>query len=156
MIGQNSTLPCAFSDKLPAMSSANQNKILRQHLNIIHKARETFIKNENSEKVSWALRHNVHMSNANIFVSGDSVYKRSWGHHWKGHSASPSTDSSIANHNPAIFSVPPGPEKLIKSPQADKKHWQFQHVHAFNNNTFADFRPANKHKLISSYVVQVI
>ena len=39
------------------------------------------------------------------------------------HSVSLGTDPPLANHNPAIFSVPPqGTEKLNKSPpQADKK-----------------------------------
>ena len=32
-----------------------------------------------------------------------------------------STDPSLANHNPAIFSVPSGTEKRNKSPQAIKK-----------------------------------
>ena len=29
-------------------------------------------------------------------------------------------------------------------------------LHMFNNNAFADFRTANKHVLIPSYVIQVI
>ena len=35
------------------------------------------------------------------------------------HSVSLGTDSHLANHNPATFSVPPGTEKLNLSPQAD-------------------------------------
>lgn len=31
--------------------------------------------------------------------------------------------SPLANHNPAIFSVPRGTEKLNKSTEADKKPW---------------------------------
>ena len=37
------------------------------------------------------------------------------------YSVSLGTDPPLANHNPAIFSVPPGTEKLNKFPQADKK-----------------------------------
>ena len=58
----------------PAMPSINHTKILQQHLNIIRKAREVFIMNENSEKIRRELRHNVRTSNDNIFISGDSVY----------------------------------------------------------------------------------
>ena len=44
------------------------------HLNIIYKAREAFITNENSKKIRRALRHNILTSNDNTFVTGDSVY----------------------------------------------------------------------------------
>ena len=66
------------------MSSLNRGKILSQHLNIIYKAREAFIMNENSEKIPRALRHNVRANNYNIIVSGDSVhYKRASDRRWK-------------------------------------------------------------------------
>ena len=61
---------------------------------------------------------------------------------------------SQANHNPAIFSVPPGTGKLSKSPQVDKKPWFMSNIlHMFNNNTYADFRTAYKHILIASYII---
>ena len=41
----------------------------------------------------------------------------------------------LANHNPAIFSVPPGTEKLDKSPQTDKNPDNFSVFYVFNNNT---------------------
>ena len=37
------------------------------------------------------------------------------------HSVNLGTDPSLANHNPAISSVPPGTGKLIKFTKADKK-----------------------------------
>ena len=41
--------------------------------------------NENSEKIQRALRHKMHTSNDNIFVSGDSVcYKRASNRRWRG------------------------------------------------------------------------
>ena len=43
------------------------------------------------------------------------------------HSFSLGTDSYKVNHNPAIFSVPRGTERLSKFPQADKKPWQFEY-----------------------------
>ena len=50
------------------------------------------------------------------------------------HSASLGTDPSLlANHNPAIFSIPLGTEKLNKSPR----------LHIFDN-TYTDFRTAYK------------
>ena len=84
-IGQNPSLPCAFSDKLPALSKVDHSNIIRQHLNTLHKAREAFVMNENSEKIRRALRHNVRTSNDNIYVTGDSVYyKRACDRRWRG------------------------------------------------------------------------
>ena len=59
-------------------------KIISDHLNI-HKAQEAFIKSENSEKIRRALRHNISISDDNIFVTGDSVYcKRASDRRWRG------------------------------------------------------------------------
>ena len=54
----------------------------------------------------------------------------------------------LANHNPAIFSVPPGTEKLSKYPPSSR--------HVFNNNTYVDFRIDYKHITIPSYAIQII
>ena len=53
---QNPSLSCAFTDKLPALSMTQQSKIIRDYFNIIHKAREAFMMNENFEKIRIALR----------------------------------------------------------------------------------------------------
>ena len=60
-------------------------KIISDHLNIIHKAREAFIMNKNSEKIQRTLRQNIRTSNDNIFVTGDSVYyKQGSNRRWRG------------------------------------------------------------------------
>ena len=41
------------------------------------------------------------------------------------------TDPPLANHSPAIVSVPPATEILNESPHADEKSWWFQHVARF-------------------------
>ena len=56
VIGQNPSLPCAFTDKSPALSMTQYNKIISYHLNIIHKAQKVFIINKNSEKIRRELR----------------------------------------------------------------------------------------------------
>ena len=84
-VSQNPSLPCKFTDKLWALSTTQHSKIISDHLNITRKAWETFIMNENSEKIQRALRHKMHTSNDNIFVSGDSVcYKRASNRRWRG------------------------------------------------------------------------
>ena len=56
----------------------------------------------------------------------------------------PPPHPSPNKHNPLIFSVPPGTEKLNNSSQASKEHLYFQYVghDMFNNSTYSDFRTA--------------
>ena len=72
-IGQNPSLSCAFTENNPALSMTQHIKIIRDYLNIIHKAREAFIMNKNSEQIQTTLRHNIGTSNGNIFVTINSV-----------------------------------------------------------------------------------
>ena len=82
---QNPSLPCAFTDKLPALLMTQHSKIISYHLNIIHKAQEAFTMNESSEKIRRARRHNIRTSHDNIFVTGDCVYyKRASDRRWRG------------------------------------------------------------------------
>ena len=59
--------------------------------------------------------------------------------------------TSPSKPHPAIFSVPPGTEKLKsysrQSPDSSNM------LHVFNNETYTDFRTANKHVLIPNYVI---
>ena len=64
--GQKILLPYDFNDIFPAMSNMNHNEVLRQHVSAIHKAREAFITNENSQKIRRASRQNIWTSNDNI------------------------------------------------------------------------------------------
>ena len=59
----------------------------------------------------------------------------------------------LANHNPAIFSVPGGTEKVRQT----KNPHNSNVLPMFNNNTYIDFRTAyHKRVLIPSYFIQVI
>ena len=61
--------------------------------------------------------------------------------------------TTLANHNPAIFSVPGGTEKLRQTKRTENSSV----LPMFNNNTRIDFRTAyNKHVLILSYFIQAI
>ena len=68
------------------------------------------------------------------------------------------TDTTLINHNPAIFSVAPGTENLNNPPpprQTKAMIYNSNVLHIVNNNTYADFRKAYKDILILS-VIQVI
>ena len=62
----------------------------------------------------------------------------------------------LPNPNQAIFSVPQVMKNLSSPPRQTKTHGNSNMLHMFKNNTHADFRWANKHVLITSYVIQVI
>ena len=63
----------------------------------------------------------------------------------------------IQCYKSAIFSVPKGTEQINKSSKLDKIiHDNFNILHMFNYRTCTDFRTANKHVLIPSYVIRVI
>ena len=51
---------------------------------------------------------------------------------------------------PSNLFCPPDTEKLINSPQVDKSPANSSMLQMFNNNTYLDFRTANKLVLVSS------
>ena len=63
---------------------------------------------------------------------------------------------TLVNHNPTIFSVPPGTEKLSKFPRQTKSHDNCNMFHMFNSKIYTDFRTVYNHVLIPSYVIEVI
>ena len=60
------------------------------------------------------------------------------------HSVNLGTDPSLANHNPAISSVPQALENLLSPPRQTKSPDNSNVLHVFNNNTYTNFRNALK------------
>ena len=84
-IGQNPILPCAATGKPPALIHTPTSKILEENLRYLHKARQVFIKSENSDWIKRALNHNIQTYRDTRFLTGDSVYfKRAHGKRWRG------------------------------------------------------------------------
>ena len=84
-LGQNPRLPSATDDKPPACTPGSSTKALRDSLDAIHKARESFIQSESSERIRRALNHNVRTSSDKKFLTGDSVYyKKANERCWRG------------------------------------------------------------------------
>ena len=84
-LGQNPRLPSVTDDKPPAYTPRSSTKALRDNLDAIHKARESFIQIESSERIRRALNHNVGTSSDTKFLTGDSVYhKRANERRWRG------------------------------------------------------------------------
>ena len=85
VFGRNPVLPSLQTDKPPALSEETSCEVIRNNLNAMHAARQAHIRNESSEKVRRALRHNVRTTGEIRYVTGDSVYyKRKDSKKWKG------------------------------------------------------------------------
>ena len=75
-IGKNPKLPSTLNKKVPALARQPASKIVSNNLDVIHRARETFIASESSEKIRRALSHNVRTSGDVKYITGDCVYYR--------------------------------------------------------------------------------
>ena len=99
-IGTNPKLPSTLTDTLPSLTAPVTSKVLSDHLQAIHKAREAFIACENSDKIRRALTHNVRSSGDVKYVTGDSVYFK--------------RDDTSAWHGPGKVLGQDGQQVLIK------------------------------------------
>ena len=84
-IGTNPKSPSTHNAKTPALTSIPTNKIVIKNLEAIHRAREAFIANENSEKLRRTLSHNIRITGYIKYLTGDSVnFKRMDSDEWHG------------------------------------------------------------------------
>ena len=72
VFGKNFNFPSVVSNKLPALSTTT-NEIIKDKLQVLHNARQNFIKSESSEKVKRAFRHKTRTFSGCTFVAGDQV-----------------------------------------------------------------------------------
>ena len=85
VFGKNPRLPNILNGSLPSMETTTTSEYLANNLNAMNKARISYIKAENQEKVKRALRHNVSSSVDTKYVTGDRVYiKRRDDNRWSG------------------------------------------------------------------------
>ena len=85
VLGTNPKLPSFMVDQPPALTAKPTSKILAKNLEALHKARESFIACENSERIRRALSHNIRTSGDIKYLTGDRVYfKRANNREWHG------------------------------------------------------------------------
>ena len=109
-IGRNPTFPMAVENDLPANTSVPVSDVVRNNLNTMHQARETYIKLENSQKLKRSVSSNARTSNGAKFFIGDQVfYKRDEAREWKGPASVIGQDGQkvIIKHGPYNVSVHP-------------------------------------------------
>lgn len=74
VIGGNPQVPSALSDDLPALSSKSTYQIIKDNLQALHRARETFIAFENSVRIQRALTHHIKAIGEIKYLTGDNFY----------------------------------------------------------------------------------
>ena len=76
VFGYNPNLPSVLVDKLPALESTTSSDIVQQNMNAMHISRQNFIAAESSEKIRWALRHQVCSYSDIVYVNGDNILSK--------------------------------------------------------------------------------
>lgn len=85
VFGFNGNIPTLMGEENPALYENDDNDYMRKLLNIIHKARISFIENEYSEKIQRALRSSIREHNIEDIEIGEKVYyKRNMDKEWRG------------------------------------------------------------------------
>ena len=84
VFGKNPNLPNIMTSGPPALEGSTTSEVLAKHLNVLHSARQAFIKSESDERIRRALRHKIRASEQR-FENGDLVYyKRQGQEKWLG------------------------------------------------------------------------
>ena len=73
VLSRNITLPSVTTSKLPALDSRSNSDVVRDNLNAMHKARESYIKAESSERIMRALRKNIRTYSEVEFIPREKV-----------------------------------------------------------------------------------
>ena len=85
VFGFNPGIPDNFNSSPPALEIPESSTIVRNNLNALHSARQSFLKLESCEKVKRALRHNIRESTVYDVENGQEVYyKRNDSNKWHG------------------------------------------------------------------------
>ena len=85
VFGRNGSFPSVIHDKLPALDNEFSTEYMRKSLDVLHSARENYVKAESSDKLRRALRLKTRTHTAKLFEISLSVYfKREDSSRWKG------------------------------------------------------------------------
>ena len=77
VFGRNPNLPSVLTSKPPALRTHTPSKLIAEHLNAIHLARQSFIESESSNKLKVALQKHLKTPICSKeFANGDHVYYR--------------------------------------------------------------------------------
>ena len=85
VFGKNPNLPTVIGSEPPALEGLSSSKLIADHLNCMHTAREAFIESEASDKLRRALLRKTRTATSLVYEVGDLVYyKRNDSKRWRG------------------------------------------------------------------------
>ncbi len=84
VFGFNPVFPNVNKNQLPALEKKIDSKVVADNLNVLHAAKEAFLKNESNELLCRALLHNVRSTNLEELENGQIVYYKRGELHWRG------------------------------------------------------------------------
>ena len=85
VFGKNATFPSNLHNKLPALDDQCDSAVMRDNLNVLHAARENYMKLESCAKLKKALRSKTRTHTAKSLQIGQRVYfKRNRSEKWRG------------------------------------------------------------------------
>ena len=85
VFGKDPNIPVSMDNKIPANDPEFHSQLVKDNLNALHKARESFIHQESAEKLSRALNRQTRTYSNQQFLVGDEVYyKREKSSKWQG------------------------------------------------------------------------
>ena len=85
VFGKNPSLPSILNNKLPALEGVSASKLVADHINALHQARQEMIKLEASEKIRRAIKSKTRTHTNTHYLPGEEVYyKREGEDRWKG------------------------------------------------------------------------
>ena len=145
VFGTNPNIPGVSSSNLPALEGTTPSQIVANHLNSLHKAREAYIKVENSDRLRRALIGRVYEGTHQRFLPGDTVYfKRTNTKEWHGPAKVIGQDgTSVLVKNGGLL-VKVHPCKMVLKQEADnqlnhKERSRAQETNSDDTSTQRDF-----------------
>ncbi|XP_063676591.1 uncharacterized protein LOC134812913 [Bolinopsis microptera] len=122
VFGTNPNIPGVTSSNLPALEGTTPSQIVANHLNSLHKAREAYVKVENSDRLRRALIGRVYEGTHQRFLPGDTVYfKRTNTKEWHGPAKVIGQDgTSVLVKNGGLL-VKVHPCKMVLKQEADEQ-----------------------------------
>ena len=85
VFGRDPTLPNVMENSIPANDPQYYSNVVRENLEALHRARESFIHQESSEKLARALNKQTRTYSDRVFMNNDNVfYKRDHSAKWQG------------------------------------------------------------------------
>ena len=108
MFGQNPRLPSVLDADLPACEATTSSQMVADHINALHKARESYMQAEASSRIKKALKANIR-NTGGPFLSGDRVFYKRDNDKWRGPASVIGSDSSqvFVRHGGIVVRVHP-------------------------------------------------